>query len=191
MDLIMSYILAGHNRSGNMLIDSKRRRSSASAGVTFIHHLNLDLISCLIWENAIRVAGRCSWVGRQRGASNERQWGIQNGLLGVADIDDYLARGGNRHRGGAWWKTLGRTWHSHRLMMRCLLHSIYSWGLAFCHNLFVIISHLPFMNRLHISEDEGGDPPHRERAEVSSEGWQLKTAAIKRDTAIIYGLLSA
>lgn len=183
MDLIMSYIPAGHNRSGNTLIDSRRRRSSASAGATFIHHWNLDLISCLIWENAIRVAGRCSWVGRQRGGWTRDNEKSRTGLLGVADIDEYLAWGGNRRRGGAWWKTLGWTWRSHRLMICRLPHLIYSWGLAFCHNLFVIISHLPFMNRLHISEDEGGDPPLRERAEVSSEGWQLKTVAIKRDVA--------
>lgn len=48
MDLIMLYIPLGHNRSGNTLIDSRRRRFGTSAGATFIHHWNLDLISCLI-----------------------------------------------------------------------------------------------------------------------------------------------
>lgn len=54
-------------------------------------------------------------------------------------------------------------------MMCRLPHSIYSWGLAFSHNL-VIISHPPFMNRLHTSEDEGGGPLRWERAEVLSGG---------------------
>lgn len=131
MDLIMSYIPAGHNRSGNTLIDSRRRRSGASAWATFIHHWNLDLISCLIWENAIRVAGRCSWRvhlparGEARTRDNEKS---RTGLLGVADIDEYLERGekGRGGVGGAQRRMLGWTWRPHRLMMCHLPHSISS-----------------------------------------------------------------
>lgn len=129
------------------------------------------------------------WVarGEARTRDNEKS---KTGLLGVADIDEYLTRGGNRRRGGAWWRTLEWTWRPHRLMMCRLPHSIYSWGLAFCHNLFIIISHLPFMNHLRISEDEGSTCHAGNMLRFRLKGDNLRQP-LSNVTQLIYRLLSA